>query len=239
MRLRRLDDLRNDVRKRADIEGATGFITDAELTEYLNQSIARLHQILKPIRPTYWEAQTLFTTQNGVSLYPLPNDFQDLIAVSVTGADSRRVPMQPFDRLDEPYLSTTAASSWSGQPWRYMIHGKSGYADTGSIEFLPVPTGAFSVRMFYVWAPTRLSADSDTFDGFGGFEEFVVLDAAQKCAVKDDNQSLAATLRADRDAYREDMIRAARVRDQYMPPYITDTRATFTWRKYTRRGRFT
>ena len=37
MRTRQLSDLQADVRKRADIEGSTAFIPDAEITEYINQ----------------------------------------------------------------------------------------------------------------------------------------------------------------------------------------------------------
>jgi hypothetical protein len=47
-----------------------------------------------------------------------------------------------------------------------------------------VPQSSFSIKAYYIPTFTKLSADSDTFDGINGWEECVIEDAAVKCKEK-------------------------------------------------------
>ena len=69
---------------------------------------------------------------------------------------------------------STAASSRS---YAFRIHGTV-------CEFYPTPSSG-TYRMYYAPAYTTLSIDSDTVDGVNGWEEFIVLDSAIKCLIKE------------------------------------------------------
>jgi hypothetical protein len=155
-RTRTLTNLIADVRLRADMVNST-FCSDAEITEYINQSIAAFYGILIGARgQDYFENSTTVTTVAGTTLYNLPADFGQLLAVEANLGGVVR-PVKPFMRKEH--------GPWSEQS---------------------VP-GGYVFNVYYTPAPTRLSAGSDTFDGIMGWEEWVVLDAAIKCMAKEES----------------------------------------------------
>src|SRR5689334_5732180 len=99
MRTRTLAQLRDDVRARADMRNST-FITDADINEYINQSIAVLYGKLVGVKgQDYFEKSSSFTTTQGSTLYNLPSDFWQLISVEIQDGTFKRV-MQPFMRKE-------------------------------------------------------------------------------------------------------------------------------------------
>ena len=137
------------------------FVTDAEITEYLNQELAELWSRLTQGggQPHYRSLSTISVTA-GTSLYALPSDFWILQGVEAT-IDNITGPLMPFMPLERGLLST--ASPWGTlSPVRYRLQA-------GNIEFLP-SSWTFSARVYYTQASPRLSAGSDTFDGFNGYE---------------------------------------------------------------------
>lgn len=155
-RTRTLTNLLSDVRLRADMVNST-FVSDSELTEYINQSIAALFGILVGARgQDYYENSTTITTTAGTTTYSLPSDFWQLIQVEADLGGIKR-PIKPFMRKEH--------AAWSEQA---------------------VP-GGYTFTVYYTPAPTRLSSGTDTFDGIAGWEEWVVLDAAIKCMAKEES----------------------------------------------------
>lgn len=192
-RTRTLLQLRTDVRQRADLVSST-FITDAELTEYINGSIADLFDRLVASRGMdYYEKVPpySFTTVGGTSLYSLPADFYQLILCEAT-IGSYTVPLQPFALVERGRLSQ--------QPVQ----------------------GGLVVTVRYVPTCPRLVNDSDTFDGFNGWEEFVILDAALKCREKEETDATDFQARLARMVQRLD--RMAPDRDAGMGQRFTDVR---------------
>lgn len=164
-RTRTLGNLRADVRQRADLVSSQ-FVTDAEVNENINQSIAELYDLIVSIRGSdYFEkvAPTITTTSN-VGLYALPPDFYQLIRVEAN-----------LSGFIVPLLAFTQA-------------------EHGVLSQYPVQSGQ-SIIVKYVPLPLRLVSDADTFDGFGGWEEYVVVDAAMKCLEKEESDTGALALR--------------------------------------------
>lgn len=173
MRGRTLAQLRTDVRRRADIVNSD-FISDDELNELINGSIAVLYGKLVGVRgQEYYEKNYIFSTVAGNALYYLPTDFWQLSSVEIQDGSFRRV-IQPFMRVEH--------ARWA----QYAV------------------PGGYPITVYYVPAPQRLESDSDFFDGIAGWEEWVVLDAAIKCLQKEESDVsvLAGQKAAVEDAIR-------------------------------------
>lgn len=225
-RSRTLTNLMADVRLRAD-RVSDEYVSDAEVTEYINQSIAELYDLLVEARgASYYESSTDITTSNGTTLYSLPADFYQLIAVEAVVNGTDRITLRQFDRQDRAYL-VSATPGWSGQPLYYRIRA-------GQIELLPTPSANIKVTVYYVPFSARLVSGSDTFDGINGWEEYVVADAARKCATREESWELVASLKQDVEALKERIRNMAPARDAFQPPKVIDTRGA--WNPRSRRA---
>lgn len=188
-----LTQMRDKVRRRADQE-SVGFITNDELTDYINSSLAELHEILIMEDCAYFEAEQTITG-TGVATYALPTTFFATQMVERVDGTSY-IPLKPIDAGERhlyPGTGTAAA---------YRVTGSN-------LELLPAPTSG-TYRHTYVAYPTLLSADGDTVDGHMGWEEWIVVDCAIKCHIKEDSTPRA--LMAERDRITERIVTAAKAR---------------------------
>lgn len=220
-RTRTLTLLRDEVRQRADIESATTAFPDSELTRYINQSIARLHRKIHRVQPDMLVTSTTITTAASTESYALPATFYALVGspeVNLGGpGPSTLHRWQWADRASYLY-----EGGWAyGRPVAYRLVG----ADT--ISFLPIPNAVYSVKVFYVPAPTDLSADGDTFDGRSGWEEWVVLDAAIKVATKEERD--ITDLRAERDDAWAEIAADLPQQDRGAPSRVADVTGDDAW----------
>lgn len=169
-RTRTLTDLIADVRQRTNQESST-FVTDAEVTEYVNQEIAELYaRIVQAQGPVHYRTSSSISVTSGTALYSLPADFWQLQAVEATigGVTGR---LRPFMPVEHPWLANGGTYAWVA-PVRYRLQANQ-------IEFLPA-TQSFTATLYYTAAPPRLVSGSDTFDGFAGYEMAAIYGA---CAV--------------------------------------------------------
>lgn len=195
-RTRTLANLREDVRKRADIEAATARFPDAEINEYINQSIARLYTWLDRLDGLAYAIGTQsITTVAGTSTYALDSEVWLVKRVQYIPSSGNAVLMRKFMQSEAPFLMNSRG--WNTiHPIYYRLISAS------QIQFLPIPAAAHTVQVIYTPAPTRLSNDASTFDGLAGFEEWVVLDAAIRCKQKDSlDPSLLVAERAEIEAW--------------------------------------
>ena len=169
--------IRSKVRQRADIESDTVRFPNSELNQYINDSLKKLQATLLKHSLLRDEAMHEFTG-DGSSNYALPDDYLATIAVyQEESGQIRRLRMhrasdQPFAQLlDEGY----------GYPNSYRIGRFNGIK---SIELMPRATSG-TFKHAYVPVIT-LDADTDEFDDLLAWDEYVVLDAAIKCRMKDD-----------------------------------------------------
>lgn len=179
MRTRSLTDLISDVRQRTNQENST-FVTDAEITEYLNQELAELwaHIVQGSGQPHYRSSYDIAVTA-GTALYALPADFYEVQGVEITlnGITGAIHPFMPLER------GTLASQGTWGAivPVRYRIQA-------GNIEFLP-STQSFSATLYYTPSSPRLSAGGDTVDGFNGFEVAAIYGTCATILQKEESDS--------------------------------------------------
>ena len=175
-RVRTLVDMIADVRERADMVNST-FISDATITEFLNQSLAKvwLRLVQNEAQPHYRSIQS-YTVDSSSSVQALPVDFLRVQAVEVL-MNGQNANILPFMNAEHGQLLDVRTI---GQP-RYRIQADN-------IEFAPV-TQAFTATLYYTPCQVRLTELTDTFNGYNGYEEAAIYDAAAKCQAKEESNN--------------------------------------------------
>lgn len=181
-----LDDLRSSARSKAD-ETATDFITTIELDRYINQGLRYVYGKIAQRFEDYFVVpgtvgnDGLISTVSGTQAYDLPDDLMKIVRVEHRAAGDtndnnwRRMERLNIsnDRLDDYY------------PVREGYSPSFGYFVGGNKVYLrPVPTTAFSVRIWFVPRVTVLSAGSDIPGVPDEFQELIAEYAALQCLRK-------------------------------------------------------
>src|SRR5688500_9501603 len=150
------------------MEGST-FITDDELKRRINNSIAALYnRLVLANGEEYFRTTSSITTVAGTSSYNLPSDFLRLCGLDwiVSATEAYEILPLEWSRRND-YLSVVSGWQSGGSGVRFTI-------ERGLVKLLPVPTGVHTITCWYIPHATVLSADGDTFDGYNGFERWVV-----------------------------------------------------------------
>lgn len=163
-RARQLTDLIADVRNRTNMETST-FVTNAEITEYLNQEIAELWaRLVQGSGAPHYRSLYSIAVTPAQTLYPLPGDFWQVQGVEAT-INSVAVMIRPFMPREH-----AAQSRIGTYPFPYPYSDYIRYrVQADNIEFLPA-TQTFTATLFYTACAPRLVNPTDTFDGFNGYE---------------------------------------------------------------------
>lgn len=176
-RTRTLTEMIADVRVRTNLETST-FVTDAEITEYLNQELAELWaRIAQGSGAPHYRSAYSIAVAVGQTLYPLPADYWQCQGVEATidGSTYRLRSFAPAERA-------ALASSLTRYPWfdatKYRIQAEN-------IEFQPV-NQAFDAVLYYTPSQPRLINGGDTFDGYNGYEMAAIYGACATCQAKEE-----------------------------------------------------
>lgn len=197
----------------ANLEGAGDFITPTELIDYVNGSIA---EWVDEVRGTTWNgtysrSKHTLTTTGSQQTYPLPPDFLTLLSVDVfvAGANAPVISATAYQEEERnAFTNFPVMFGWgASNPIFYQIQD-------GDISFIPVPQGAYSVRLNYVPAAPVLSDPDDSIDSINGWEEFIILDAAIKCLTKAGELDMIQELKDRRERQRQRIKALAPRRDQ-------------------------
>lgn len=205
-----LTTLISDTRRAADMEGST-FVSDAEITRYLNQSATELYDLLVEKAQDFYVTSGTVSVVAGTSSYALPAAFYKILSVEVPLGGENPYILSPFAWSDRYKYSD---EGWGRGPVAYQVRG-------GNIHFVPEPEGSYTVTVWYIPAFTDLSAGGDTLDGVNGWEEYVTTDAAIKCLRKEESD--VSLLMAQKELLRERVLKMAH-RDQGEPNRIIDVR---------------
>ena len=177
-----LSALRERARRRANMEDSD-FVEDEELNQYISDSYAELYDLLVSKFEDYYVADPLeFSISSGSSTYALPADFYKLIGLdrSVGGGDY--VEVKPFN-FNDRNRRRIGDRLRSGSPTaRYRILGSN-------LRFSPADQAAGDYLLWYVPRYSELTEDTDEVDGVNGWEEYIVIDAAIKCLIKEESNA--------------------------------------------------
>lgn len=189
------------------------FVSDAELNEYINSSAQELYDLLVECNVDYNVTTQAFTLSSGNSTYTLPVDFYKLRSLDFNQSGAY-VPIWPYQHLERGQWQDAAISRLSATV-QYRIYG-------GIVEFLPEDQAAGDFRLRYVPLMTELNDDADTFNGYNGFEEYIVIDAAIKC--KDKEESSVSVLQDQKTKMTKRIQALAPVRDYGSGDRVQDVR---------------
>lgn len=200
-------------RERADMENSR-FVSDAELTRYINASIQELYDLLIATRgENYYIDSTTFSITGGVDSYPLPVDMLKLMGVDLLRGSNEAYTLRAFrwqerNRNREPYYFSDNTN------FRYQIRGDN-------LVFSPVPKNNQQIKLWYIPAFQTLSSGSDSFNGINGWEEYVIIDCAIK--MKNKEESPVDELLLAKQDMRARILQASAGRDSTEPPRVVDT----------------
>ena len=213
-RSRTLTNLLLDVRSRVNQENST-FVTDAELTEYLNQELAELwtRLVLSQGQPHY-RTTTTVSVVSGTALYALPSDFFSVQEVTAT-LNGVVAPLRPFMPAEHADLANPSLYA--------MYYGVSYRVQGTNIEFRPA-TETFTATLYYTPCQPRLVTGSDTFDGFNGFEMCAIAGACATVLAKEDSDP--SFYERQKMKFYEVAERAAAHRDMSSPERVQDVSTT-------------
>ena len=142
-----LSELRQLTRQRADNENSQ-FVTDTELTRYLNNSWGELYNlIIENFNEDYFTTSHSFSLTSGTDSYSLPSDFYKSRGVDLVVTSTESVPLRRYNWAERTRNSVTVRA----RDYRYRIQ-------KGSIIFTPLPSTNDSIKIFYIPDPRKLEA---------------------------------------------------------------------------------
>ncbi len=215
--------LRTNVRRMTDTQGTTALQRhpDADLNDYVNRGVAALRRELDVALPDQrFLASDAITTEDGISLYALPADFNHLISVDLS-AYGAKVWLLPYEPHEHAALTDPSANT-SGIPIAYRLNG-------GNIDLLPIPQGIFTCTLWYASDPATLTSDANTIDTITRLDDYVIAYAAKLVAIKDKNWDLVQVCDQMMAGLLESVALIARFRDKNAPSRIVDETMADRW----------
>lgn len=232
-----LKQIRLESRQRADRENSE-FVTDPELNTFINKAMYELYDLLITVYEDYNVATPIQFTTNGTSnAYSLPNGsntFTDSITqetvtpqpyykllgldLAVQNSNNGWVTINKYNFIDRNRFvyPNTASTIYGVFNMQYRVMGSN-------IQFIPTPSSAQTIRVWYIPRLTELLADTDTTDiGISGWLEYVIARTAKY--ILDKEESDTSTLDAEIIYLKERIESSASNRDAGQPDKISDTR---------------
>ena len=231
-----LGEIRLRAQQEADMQNSQ-FLSLPEWNFNINQSYYELYDLLITTYEDYFVAPRLvFQTDGTTQSYDLPDGsnydgapaLYKLYGVDLGLSNNTNawVTIKKFDFIQRNrYVFPQITSTFLGVfNLRYRVVGNK-------IMFIPVPSGGQYIGLWYYPRLTTLLKDTDVMDGFSGWTEYVILDAAIKAMMKEESDPSALLVR--KAAIKSRIESAAMNRDAGQPDTISDTR-TFSerWGSY-------
>lgn len=208
-----LEEIKLQCRERADMV-QNQFISESELTSYVNNSLAELHDLLiAAYCEDYYMNEANYTTIPDQKEYALPADFYKLRGVDVNFSNQwTTVKRFNFNRRNEDQN----AYAWNllGLPLlEYRLVGSN-------IRFNRGPNDTSEFRIFYYPKSVVLVAPTDEFVDINGYLEYVIVDVAIKMLNKEESD--VTVLAGQKAALKQRLEAMANNRDANEPESVTD-----------------
>lgn len=216
-----LTELKDAIRQRAD-QVNSNFVTDEELTSYINQSYFELYDLLvQKYGDDYFVSSATIATDGVNDKFSLPADFLKLLGLDLSLSTDAKVTIKPFTLNDRNRYSIPNFQSFYGVTnLRYRLHGNQ-------LWLTPKPAAGQTLTVIYVPRLTTLTNPADVMEGLSGWTEYVILDCIIKCKLKEESD--ASTELAMKAAMIKRIEDAAEDRDAGNPTTVSDTQWHEGW----------
>ena len=181
-----LADIILEVRNRSDLNNSE-FITDSEMTSYINYSLKELHGLLiNSWGGDYFLDNTTVSVNAGAEVMSgsLPEDCLKIAGVDLQ-VGGKYLTLQPFnfnERNRASALSVQGQASGNFTNYRYRVRNRQ-------IVLTPAATGGVTLRVWYYPDAPQLVALTDEIsvnDSISGWLEYVIVDVCIKCKQKEE-----------------------------------------------------
>jgi hypothetical protein len=201
----------------ADMEN-NEFVSDSELTNYINFATAELHDLLiGAYGSEYFLESTTGTTTQNTADYALPTDFYKLRGIDVQLNASDWINVNKFNFNERNRYDNFGAWTLLGiTNIKYRIMGSN-------VKFTPIPDATVSYRIWYIPVATKLVADSDILDDINQYSDYIIISAAMKMLSKEESD--VSVLLHERDRIIKRIEDSADNRDANEPESISDIQA--------------
>jgi hypothetical protein len=209
-----LDQIKLQARQRADMENQP-LIGEDELTNYVNNSIAELYDLLcEAYGSDYYVTTIEGQILANVMSYPLPDDFYELKGVDL------RIENNAWQTI-ERYNFNERNRYPDGAVWNLFGYTNIRYRIVGNnIQFTPTPDSNYDYRLHYVPLPTKLVNGTDTLDDLNAYSEYVIVDVAIKMLTKEESD--ASIFLAQKEALKKRIVDKAANRDASIADTVND-----------------
>ena len=216
------------VRQRSNLEGAQAFIPDSELTDSINVGISSWWDL---VRLTTFQGQIArvawpIVTVANQSAYPLAPNNASIISVDANiNGNSYAISAMPYQEEQRNMFKLLPFVGWSFgavQSVWYQIQGTN-------INFLPTPTAGYNVTVNYVPTAPVLSNPSDYINSINGWEEYIVLDAAIRCLMKEGQLDIIPLLQGLQAREEKRILQAAAQQDMNASEGVHESEAYGNW----------
>ncbi|HJZ02978.1 MAG TPA: hypothetical protein VJ305_19830 [Streptosporangiaceae bacterium] len=223
-------------KQRTNLEGAGQIIPDSEWTDYINTGLSnwwdevrgstwvgQYYRSQYQFQTTASQQEVNFPIQNPPpgSYYPLPNDFLAMTSVDIFLSPNLVLSARMFQEEQRNMFRWYPVGWLFDQPIFYNIW-------QNNIVFVPAPQSTFSVNINYVPVAPQLFNADDTFDSINGWEEYIVMDAAIKAAMKMGRMDLVPLFQAEM-ARQTQRIRSMAPRRDMSNPEVVHEISTDFW----------
>jgi hypothetical protein len=204
-----LSDIKTLVKEPVDLE-AEDFISDAELTRYINAGIREAEAEIHNVFQDYYLAEP-YTLQlvAGTSTYNLPeyifaNKIRKIIFDDESDTRGTAYIIKRVRNLEDiPYVRKES----SADPERFVYLITNDRTNGEKIRIYPTPQSSYSteIKIYYLREAKQLSSDSDVLD-IPEFVDFVVLFARYEALKKELGNPLAGPTKEQLEMKREQMV---------------------------------
>jgi hypothetical protein len=207
--------LRTKARERADMIGSQ-FVTDSELNGYIANSYKHLYDLLVDAVEDYNLLSASFTISTG-NTFNLPATFYKLRGLDDLTDSSNPRTVRKFMFAERNDYLAVDRMSWAPEfsDVMYRIEGNT-------VAILPPERAKKTFSLWYVPTPTIPVADGDTVDVINGFDEFIIVDAAIKCLIKEESDTRALERIKSEQLSRIETMK--KNRDQNLPEKVSRVR---------------
>ena len=193
--------------------GSGGYFTTVQVNAFLNNAYREVQKQLIQAGEMYYLKTAETMTVVDQADYVLPTDFLKThrveLVLSGTGVNEQRGQINPIT-LNEQNL----VWAQSGTPGFFTMK-------KDRIQLFPTPAQAQTLRLFYSYRITEMSADADIPDVPEDYHEYIAVLATLDCFVKDDR--VPSNLTTKMEMYKQLMKQASenRIEDQSRKVRIT------------------
>lgn len=237
-----LAELRLRAQQTSDRVGSD-FVTDSEWNAFIRIAMYELYDLLIGSYEDYFATQQAFILTNGsTQYYNLPNGYNNYLGGTYTGVAG--APAQAFYKMagvDLAVNTSTVNPAWvTLKKFNFIDRNKYVYPNSTStiygvynqayrimgdqIDFIPVPAGSQTLRLWYVPKLPSLLQDTDvTTLGYSGWIRYPIVRAAKYALDKEEG---ADTSKLDTEILflKQRIEQMAQNRDTGIPDTISETR---------------